>query len=132
MTTLILSGGSDMWKLSSRSLDSLKGVRPELSIIVGIALVESPYDFVVTEGVRTKERQEILVNTGKSRTMNSKHLTGDAIDIAVIVDGDVTWDMRYYEPVAKTFLDIADRLGFNLEWGGNWKTFKDGPHFQIA
>lgn len=81
--------------------------------------------FVVTCTTRTKEEQAELVRAGKSRTMKSKHLDGKAFDIAVIKNGKVSWDFEDYKPYGK----IGESVG--LAWGGNWKTFKDGPHFEL-
>lgn len=120
------------YKFSKRSLSNIEGIDPRLIILLGLMLQHSPYDFIVTEGVRTKERQKQLVKEGKSKTMNSRHLTGSAFDIAMIDEnGTVTWERRYYKSFADVFLKLAARLGFEVEWGGNWKTFIDCPHFQI-
>lgn len=119
------------YKLSNRSLNNIKGIDHRLIILLGLMLEYAPYDFVVTEGLRTKERQAQLVKEGKSKTMNSKHIDGKAFDIAILVSGEVTWQHSYYKEWADVFLKLAERLGFNITWGGNWKTFVDCPHFQI-
>lgn len=119
------------WKLSKRSLDNIKGIDYRLIILIGLMLDESPYDFAVTEGLRTSERQKQLVAEGKSKTMSSKHLTGKAFDIAILKDGAVTWDIKYYIEFADVIMQLAHRLGFNIECGAHWKNFVDGPHIQI-
>lgn len=120
------------YKFSKRSLSNIEGIDYRLIILLGLMLDHSPYDFTVTEGLRTKERQAQLVKEGKSKTMNSKHIIGSAFDIAMLDEnGKVTWDIKYYKAFAEVFLKLAARLGFNCEWGGNWKSFVDGPHFQI-
>ena len=120
------------WRFGKRSLDNLKGVHPDLQDIVKRALELSPYDFGISEGVRTLERQIELVKARKSRTMASRHLTGHAIDFFVIVDGKVTWDFKYYTAVSVAFKQAAEEKGVKINWGGDWKTFKDGPHIELA
>lgn len=119
------------YKFSKRSLNNLQGVNPNLVKLMKIAIKHSPYDFMVTEGIRTIERQQELYKQGKSKTMKSYHLLGKAVDIALIVDGVVSWDFALYREVAKHIKKIAKEQGINITWGGDWKNFKDGPHFQI-
>jgi peptidoglycan L-alanyl-D-glutamate endopeptidase CwlK len=119
------------YRFSTRSYRNLEGVRPELIAVASRALAISPIDFVVIEGLRTKERQRGLVNTGASQTLNSRHLTGHAIDLAAWVDGDIRWDWPLYAQIAGAMKKAALGLGVHLEWGGDWQRFKDGPHFQL-
>lgn len=123
------------YKWSARSLENLRGVRPELTAIATRALhlahATGGNDFLVTEGLRTLDRQRNLLEQGASHTMNSRHLTGHAIDLAVIVNGEVRWDWPLYERLAETLLQAAEDFGIPLEWGGHWDTLKDGPHFQL-
>lgn len=120
------------YKFSKRSLSNIEGIDYRLIILLGLMLDHSPFDFVVTEGVRTLERQKQLYAEGKSKTMKSKHLTGSAFDVAMLDEnGKVTWDIKYYKAFADVFLKLAKRLGFNCEAGCYWKSFVDGPHFQI-
>ena len=119
------------FKLSDKSLTRLQGVHPDLVKVVKRAIEITPVDFVVIEGLRTKERQAYLLDAGKSRTMNSYHLTGHAVDIAPIVDGKVSWEWKFFHPMADAMMKAASELGVKIEWGGQWKTFPDGPHFQI-
>ncbi|MEY2654364.1 MAG: hypothetical protein RLZZ524_1392 [Pseudomonadota bacterium] len=119
------------WRLSKRSYAALAGVRPELIAIVSRALWLSPVDLVVLEGLRTKERQAAMVASGASRTHRSRHLTGHAIDLGAIVDGVIRWDWPLYERIAVAMKQAAEELVVPLEWGGDWSTFKDGPHFQL-
>lgn len=120
------------WKFSFRSEEKLKGVHPDLVSVVRRALELSEYDFGVSEGLRTLERQTELVKARKSRTMNSRHLTGHAVDIFVLDGGKVTWEFEKYRTVSEAFFKAAEELGVKIVWGGNWKTFKDGPHFELA
>ena len=119
------------FKFSKRSLDNLQGVNGNLVDVVHLALKYSEIDFVVTEGLRSKERQEQLVKDGKSRTMNSRHLTGHAVDVAALVNGKVSWEWEYYEKIADAFFQAAAELKVPIVWGGSWKTFKDGVHFEL-
>ena len=119
------------FKLSEKSLRRLDGVHPDLVKVVKRAIEITPVDFVVIEGLRTKSRQAYLLDAGKSRTMNSYHLTGHAVDIAPIVDGKVSWDWKHYYPLADAMMEAAKELNVKIEWGGRWKTFPDGPHWQI-
>jgi peptidoglycan L-alanyl-D-glutamate endopeptidase CwlK len=115
--------------LTSRSLKNLTGVHPDLVKIVLLAAERA--DFVVTEGVRTTLRQAELVKAGASQTMKSRHLTGHAVDLAALVGGEVRWDWPLYTNLAVAMKSAAQELSIPLEWGGDWKSFKDGPHFQL-
>ena len=119
------------FKLGATSLARLKGVHPDLVKVVKRAIELTPIDFTVLEGLRTKERQQQLVAKGASKTMNSYHITGHAVDIAPLVDGKVTWDWKYYNLLAPIVKQAAKELGVIITWGGDWATFKDGPHWQI-
>ena len=119
-------------QFSQRSLNNLKGVDSRLVVVASLALNQSPFDFIVTEGLRTKARQVQLKKQGKTRTLRSRHLTGHSIDIAVLTRAKkVTWEFAYYQQVADKFKEIAAAHGIPIEWGGDWKSFKDGVHFQI-
>jgi peptidoglycan L-alanyl-D-glutamate endopeptidase CwlK len=117
--------------LSENSKRKLIGVHPDLVAVVELAITKTEQDFTVLEGLRTKERQRQLVKKGASQTMNSRHLTGHAVDIAPYVNGHVSWDWDYYWAVEKAMKEAAKELGVPIEWGGNWKSFKDGPHWQL-
>jgi peptidoglycan L-alanyl-D-glutamate endopeptidase CwlK len=119
------------YRFSQRSYDRLSGVRPELIAIASRALVISEVDFGVTEGLRTAARQRELVASGASQTMRSRHLTGHALDVVAYVGADVRWDWPLYEQIAKAFKAAAADLKVPLEWGGDWRTLRDGPHFQL-
>ncbi|WP_462427872.1 M15 family metallopeptidase [Fusobacterium varium] len=120
-----------MYKFSKRSLDNLKGVDKRLVKVMEEVLSISPYDFGITEGLRSIEKQEEYVRTGKSQTMNSYHLKGKAVDIVVYKDREVTWKLDYYKEIADLVKKIAEHDGLKITWGGDWKTLVDGPHFQI-
>ena len=118
-------------KFSQRSRDNLRGVHSDLVIVVTTALLTSPLDFVVTEGLRSRARQQQLVDSGASKTMNSRHLTGHAVDLAVWLDGGIRWDWGLYDRLAVHVKDAAALHGIPIEWGGDWESFRDGPHFQL-
>ena len=119
-------------QLDERSENRLEGVNEALVSVVRRAARNTTVDFIVTEGLRTKDRQAQLFAKGASRTMNSKHLTGRAVDLAAMVDGEVRWDWPLYHKLAKAMKDAADECGVKIVWGGDWRTFKDGPHFELA
>lgn len=121
-----------MRKWSSRSLRSLNGIHPDLRRVMDRALQESPVDFVVIEGLRTRERQQQLVAQGASTTMNSRHITGHAVDIVPIgPNGKVAFDWPLYHKLAPAVKAAAKAENVALVWGGDWKSFKDGPHFEL-
>ena len=117
---------------SERSETNLKGVNSDLVKVARLALELSPIDFGITEGLRSRERQKQMVAAGASQTMKSRHLTGHAVDVVAYVDGKVSWDWGPYEQIAKAFKLAGSQLGIKIEWGGDWKTLKDGPHFQLT
>lgn len=120
-----------MYRFSKRSERNLEGVHPDLVRLAREVLAVSPLDFGITEGLRTPERQKELIAQRKSQTVNSRHLTGHAIDFVVYVHGKVTWDFLYYRQVADVFKATAKKLGIAIVWGGDWKTLKDGPHIEL-
>ena len=120
-----------MYVLSRKSLDRLAGVHPDLVRVVKRAIEITTVDFAVLEGVRSKSRQEQLVKAGASQTMNRRHITGNAVDLGAYVSGSVRWDWPLYHKIADAVKQAASELGVPIEWGGDWRTFKDGPHFQL-
>ena len=120
-----------MFVLSKKSQDRLTGVHPDLVRVVKRAIEITTVDFAVLEGVRSKSRQEQLVKAGASQTMNSRHITGHAVDLGAYVSGSVRWDWPLYHKIADAVKQAAAELGVPIEWGGDWRTFKDGPHFQL-
>ncbi len=128
--------------LSQRSKNNLIGVNPLLVKIAYRALEISPVDFAVIEGVRTLEKQKENIKKGVSKTLNSRHLTGDAIDIlpSAIKPG-MEWQPHFFEPVLMAFKQAADEEGVTLRFGKNWKSdpslavetgFPDYPHIEIS
>lgn len=119
------------FRLSQRSRTALQGVHPDLVAVVEAAIELTPVDFMVTEGLRTAARQAELVRAGASRTLNSRHLTGHAVDVAAWVDGQVRWDWPLYPRIAEAFKAAAKGRGVRLIWGGDWPRLRDGPHFEL-
>ena len=120
-----------MFTLSPRSYKRLEGVHPELVRVVERAIAITEVDFVVLEGLRTKERQAQLLKAGASRTMNSRHITGHAVDLGAWVNKEVRWDWPLYSKIATAMKKAATEQNVPIVWGGDWRTFKDGPHFEL-
>ena len=120
-----------MRKYSQRSLNNLKGVHPDLRRVIDRALQESPLDFIVIEGVRSEERQRQLVASGASQTMNSRHLTGHAVDLLPIGPNGAEFAWPLYDRLGPAVKAAAEAEGVHINWGGDWKRFKDGPHFEL-
>lgn len=145
------------FKLSARSLGRLAGVHSDLVSVVERAIQITEVDFTVLEGVRTKSRQKELVASGASQTMNSRHLTGHAVDLGAWVTGSVRWDWPLYYKIGEAMRQAAIDCGVTLEWGAAWgrdladfptaeaasddyvadkrgkgqRPFLDGPHYQL-
>jgi len=137
-----------MYQFSTRSRQKMSGIHPDLYNLLERAIQVTMQDFSVIEGIRGIERQRMLVRQGKSQTMNSRHLTGHAADL---VPFPVTWDWRYFFPIADAMITSAKELNIPLRWGGNWQVndvrewegtakelnqaydgdFPDGPHFEL-
>ena len=120
-----------MFKLGKRSIERLQGVHPDLVRVVERAIELSTVDFTVLEGLRSPERQQTLVASGASQTLNSRHITGHAVDLGAWVDNQVDWSWPLYTKIANAMKAAANELGVSIVWGGDWRTFKDGPHFEL-
>lgn len=148
-----------MFKLSKKSLTNLVGVKEPLVKVVQRAIELTSIDFVVIEGLRTVKRQQELVNQGASQTMNSKHITGNAVDLAAWL-GTVRWELPLYFKLADAMQQAAIELDVGIKWGGAWsvpdvrlyrgtmeqahneyvalrrsegrKAFIDGPHWELT
>lgn len=120
--------------MDDRSERNLMGVHADL-----VKVVRKTYedwrstggDLIVTEGVRSKERQAQLMAAGASMTMDSRHLTGHAIDLAVKIGGKVDWSWPPFHRLGMLMKSNARLLDVPIVWGGDWTTFKDGPHFEL-
>lgn len=120
-----------MFKLGPRSKMRLEGVHPDLVRVVDRAIGISTVDFTVLEGLRTPERQKTLLESGASQTMNSRHITGHAVDLGAWVDSQVDWSWPLYHKIAAAMKTAAKELNVAIVWGGDWRNFKDGPHFEL-
>jgi len=117
---------------SHRSEKNLQGVHPDLVKLVRLALTLSEVDFCVIEGIRTLDRQRQLKQEGHSQTLNSRHLTGHAVDLAPLVDRVIPWDRwEFFQTVAEAMKASARKADIPVVWGGDWKSFKDGVHFEL-
>ena len=123
--------------MDGHSEAKLSKVDPLLAKVIRMAFLTSPYVFTVSQGLRTLEEQEALYAQGRTKpgkivtwTMDSKHLTGRAVDIAVFVGGKIIWDEWYYDEMSKHILSVARHLDIAVEWGGTFPK-PDRPHYQI-
>ena len=117
------------YKLGTRSLQNLSGVHPDMQAVVKKAIEITDVDFTVIEGIRNIDRQRQLVKEGKSTTLNSRHITGHAVDM---VPWPVDWeDLDRFETMAEAMKDAAEELDISIVWGGDWKSFYDAPHFEL-
>jgi peptidoglycan LD-endopeptidase CwlK len=116
--------------------DKLKGLHPDLVRVIRRAARTA--DFAIVEGVRTLARQRQLVASGASRTLNSRHIPArnglaHAIDIYPVVDDNLVmdWSGGHFARLARLVKATAKAERVPLEWGGDWKRFRDGPHWQL-
>lgn len=116
--------------LSDESRERLKGVDARLVRVVETALQLSVVDFKVTEGRRSKERQQELITEGKSWITRSKHQDGLAVDVAALPNNQLSWQWCYYEQINEAFQEAARQHKVRITWGGHWKQ-RDGVHFQL-
>lgn len=121
------------YKFGERSIGNLIGVHKDLIRVVYKALELSEIDFTVVEGLRTIERQKELVSKGLSKTMNSYHLKGKAVDLYPFYSGGVQTaaPASEWRKIAKAMKEAAKELNVTITWGGDWKSFIDMPHYQI-
>lgn len=133
--------------LGQRSLSRLEGVHPDLVRVVKKAATLSDLDFTVLEGLRTVERQKQLMKQGATRTMNSRHITGHAVDLGAMIGGTVRWDWSLYIKLAEVMRSASISENVPIRWGGTWKllsdikgpitakvlsrSFPDGPHYEL-
>lgn len=147
-----------MPRFSARSLERLSSVDPKLQKVFKRAIEISKQDFSITEGLRTKE--QCYINWGKGRTasqctaigistkyarpdlpkvtwlknpLNSNHYNMSGVGRAVdVVPYPVDWDdLNKFKLIADAVKQASNELGVKVEWGGDWKTSKDYPHFEL-
>ena len=97
---------------------------------------DKQFTFGLTCGVRSLEEQKVLVKKGASKTLKSRHIPAPngyshAVDVVAFIDGKVRWDWPLYDKIAKAMKVAAKAEKIPIEWGGDWVSFKDGPHFQL-
>jgi peptidoglycan L-alanyl-D-glutamate endopeptidase CwlK len=119
------------YSFGAKSLSKMTGLHPDLKKVLHRAIQLTEVDFSIIEGLRTLERQKQLVASGASKTLNSRHLDGHAVDIAPYMNGEIRWDWPLYNKLAKAMKAAAKEVGVPIEWGGDWLRFKDGPHWQL-
>lgn len=124
--------------LTAKSMERLLKVHPDLQRVVLCAHELGELDFIVIEGERTLEKQKTYVAKGASTTLRSRHVRemnecGEvcAIDLGVMIDGEVRWDWPLYNQLGALMKEAAHIEGVPIEWGGDWLKFRDGPHFQL-
>jgi len=126
-------------KLSPSSEARLKGVHPVLVRVVRRCAEDwkdTEFTWIITCGSRSVEEQKKMVAKGASTTMNSRHIPGKdgyahAVDLAAVISGKLKWDWPLYAKIAAAMKVAAVKESVPIEWGGDWKSFKDGPHFQL-
>ena len=136
------------YSLGTRSMQNLSGVHPDLIKVVKRAIEITEQDFTVLEGIRSTERQRQLYKSGASKTMNSRHITGHAVDLA---PWPISWEWEQFYPIADAVIVASKELDVPVRWGGNWGVkdvrewdkdaqalneaysgkFPDGPHIEI-
>lgn len=147
------------FKLSNRSLANLEGVDKKLIALVKMAIQETKVDFAVICGLRTIDEQRELVDKGASKTMESKHLHGNAVDLMAYVGSRASWELNLYDDLADGMKKAAQLVDVPLRWGAAWhidniaeykgsmedamndyidlrrsqgrRPFIDGPHFEL-
>ena len=148
------------FRLSQRSFDKLEGVNEQLATTVKLAILLTKVDFGVICGLRTMEEQRVLVDKGASKTMRSKHLDGNAVDLMAYIGSRASWELNLYDDIADAMKQAATETGAVLRWGAAWhipdirrydgtmedamnayvdlrrsqgkRPFIDGPHFEIG
>jgi len=137
-----------MYKFSQKSIDNLQGVHPKLREVIETAITDSPVDFTVTDGVRTTEQQKELYAQGRTKpgavvtnadgvTFKSNHQAkadgyGYAVDLYPYYNGSVQVnDVAKLKQIAAHIKSTAQKLGYAIEWGGDWTSIKDYPHFEL-
>lgn len=115
---------------NARSARNLAEVHPKLQLLFN-SVWQVRKDFIVTDGLRTAEEQQALFAAGATKILNSRHLTGHAVDVALLVQNKVRWDWPLYDGFAQTVKAVASDFEIEVLWGGDWKIFRDGPHYEL-
>lgn len=124
------------YKFGERSLEEMVGVRPRLIWTIKFALEICQVDFGVYDGKRTQGEQAEFVRTGVSKTLKSKHLTGEAVDLVPYINGQYRWEVRPMCLIARAMQISADKHDVNILWGGVWdralRGLEQAPEDEIA
>lgn len=110
------------YRLGAASEQNLLGVHPLVVAVVRRAILITEVDFSVHDGLRTLDEQKALVASGASTTLESYHLTGDAVDLVPFVNGKLRWEMPLCNQIARAMHRAAGELGVRLVWGRVWDT----------
>ena len=108
------------FSLSKRSMSKLAGVDEDLVAVVKYAITVTKIDFGVTCGVRTVAEQKALYASGASKTMNSKHLEGRAVDLMAYIGSRGSWELNLYDDIGDAMREGAKVVGVDLRWGAAW------------
>lgn len=117
------------FRLTDADKRKLAGVDPRLVAVIERLAKVTPKPFMVVEGRRSLARQRELVRKGASKTLNSKHLTGRAVDIAPLVNGKLSWEWRDFKPVIEAAKAVAADMGVPMNFGYDWGW--DAPHLEL-
>lgn len=129
-----------MPRFGDKSLEKLNTCHPDIIKVMNEAIKH--YDFTVLYGTRTVAEQQALYAQGRTKpgaivtnidgvNKKSKHnyLPSLAVDIA---PWPIDWnDIGRFKELAEVVKKAADTVGVAIQWGGDWKTFKDWPHWEI-
>lgn len=131
--------------MNQKSHDLLKQAHPLLVKLFLSAEINAPVQFEISEVARTPEKQAKLKAAGASKTLNSRHIptvpkhrwygevpVSHAVDVYCVVDGQVRWDWPLYVTLAKHIKAIAAYHDIDITWGGDWKSLRDGPHYELS
>jgi peptidoglycan L-alanyl-D-glutamate endopeptidase CwlK len=117
------------FKFGAKSEERLQGVHPDLVKVVRRALELSKVDFSVSEELRTYARQKELFEAGKSKTMNSRHLSGHAVDLYPVSKAGADWTPEDFVEVVDAMRRASKALGIPLTHGADWGW--DHPHHEL-
>ena len=121
------------FRFSKRSEKQLASLHPDLQKVARQALKISRVDFTIISARRTIQEQRKLVAAGKSQTLRSRHLNGEALDFVPLhpTTGKGVFDRGLAIEVAVAFMDAGQQLGCPVKWGGMWVNFEDIPHVEM-
>ena len=108
------------YQLSKKSLSKLEGLDERLIKVVCRAIEYTDIDFGVVQGLRTEEEQKALFKKGASKTMKSKHLEGNAVDLMAYIGGRGCWELDMYDNIAEAIKKAAIEEEVAIRWGGAW------------